>query len=195
MKSSQTKGRTSPKRVESSVENSFQAPSQGTGSKPVDFGLDFFEQMLGKQEIARQKEAANRRADVKVGSAQREFGTIWSIQQEKETRTIRELLVTVQSEIKNLKKADATLAQEVKGIEQLTIEMSQTEDVSGIYNVRFLELMVALLKTIRLKITESGTWLSSFHGKAKKRGFKALTKKKGTSYSMSQELQMARATG
>jgi hypothetical protein len=65
----------------------------------------------------------------------------------------------------------------------------------GVYHVRFLEIILKILQSIKLKINESGTWLEAMRSKRAKRGsaFMANSKKKGTQYSMSQELTLTRS--
>jgi hypothetical protein len=65
----------------------------------------------------------------------------------------------------------------------------------GIYHVRFLEIIVNVLRALRAKINESSTWMQALTSKKKKRGslFAVRAKKKGTQYSLSQELSSARS--
>jgi len=160
----------------------------------TDMSSGFFDQFLGSgyNETTPQKETPQANKErAPFFAPRREFKTIWSMQQEKETRTIKELLVEVKREVKMIQKADSSLMTEVKDIDKLTIEMTQTR--TGIYDIRFLEVVISILKTVRAKIAESQTWLSTFRGKESKKGFRSLSKKKGTKFSMSQELNAARS--
>lgn len=107
-------------------------------------------------------------------------------------KQIKELTEQIKKEIELLKKADKTLLAEVKDVEKLSIET--LPDKPGIYHIRFLEIVLSILRTLRAKIGESRTWLAAMMTKKKKRGslFSSLSKKKGTQYSLSQELQSAR---
>lgn len=109
------------------------------------------------------------------------------------TAQIKELMKQIRQEIEFFKKQEASLLNEVTDIQKLTVE-SMPEKV-GIYHVRFLELVLSILRTLREKISDSGTWLAAMMSKKKKRGslFAVRSKKMGTQYSLSQELQTARS--
>jgi len=106
---------------------------------------------------------------------------------------IKELMNQIKQEIEAVKKADSTLMSQVQEAERVSVE-SITEN-QGVYNIRFLQLIVSFLRTVRQKIGESSTWFEALKSKKKKRGslFAHLSKKKGTQYSLSQELQSSRA--
>jgi hypothetical protein len=108
-------------------------------------------------------------------------------------KQIKELVEQIRKEIELIKKADKTLLNQVSEIEHITVE--QLPEKPGIYHVRFLEIILNILQSLRQKIGESKTWLSAMISRKKKRGslFLALSKKKGTQYSLSQELQTARS--
>jgi hypothetical protein len=108
-------------------------------------------------------------------------------------KQINELTERIRKEIEALKKADASLIKEVKDIEKLTID--QLPEKPGIYHVRFLEIVLNILRVLRAKVGESKTWLQALVSRRKKRGslFAARSKKQGTQYSLSQELQSARS--
>ncbi len=108
-------------------------------------------------------------------------------------KQIKELVEKIRKEIELIKKADKTLLNQVSEIEHIAVE--QLPQKPGIYHVRFLEIVLRILQSLRQKIGESKTWLSAMVSRKKKRGslFLALSKKKGTQYSLSQELQTARS--
>lgn len=108
-------------------------------------------------------------------------------------KEIRQLTEMVKKELEMIKKADTALLNEVKDIQNMTLE--SLPDKPGIYHIRFFEIILSILKTLRAKIGESRTWLSAMVSKKKKRGslFAARSKKAGTQYSMSQELSNARS--
>ena len=126
----------------------------------------------------------------------REF-TIFDGRVDFEQRTVPQQLKEISHEIKKeltvLKQRSAELATEVSEIEKHTIQ--SLPDKPGIYHVRFMELLLSFLRNISAKVTEAKTWLSAMQSKRAKRGsaFVARSKKKGTQYSMSQELQTARS--
>ncbi len=129
--------------------------------------------------------------------AQRKEFSLFSYQEyyERELvkKQIKELTEQVKKEIDLLKKAQSSFLSEVKDIEKISLE--QLPEKPGVYHLRFLEIVLSLLRSLRAKIGESKTWMSAMVSKRKKRGslFAALSKKKGTQYSLSQELQTARS--
>ncbi|PIV09696.1 hypothetical protein COS31_01520 [Candidatus Roizmanbacteria bacterium CG02_land_8_20_14_3_00_36_15] len=135
--------------------------------------------------------------DKKKTSRQRQEFSIFNYQNyyEKELvkKQIKELTEQIKQEIILIKKADTALSSDLKEIESLTLQA--VPEKPGIYHIRFLEIILRVLKSIREKIGESRTWLSAMISRKKKRGslFLNLSKKKGTQYSLSQELQSARS--
>jgi len=131
-----------------------------------------------------------------TSSQKREF-SLFSYQEyyERELvkKEIKDLVEQIKREIELIKKADKSLLSEVHDIEKTTID--QLPEKPGIYHIRFLEILLRILKSIRQKIGESKTWLEAMITRKKKRGslFLALSKKKGSQYSMSQELQLTRS--
>lgn len=115
--------------------------------------------------------------------------------QEKESTDsqIKELLNQINQEVKGIKSADSALIGKVQEAEKIAID-NITEN-QGIYNIRFLQLIVLYLRTLKQRIGESSTWFDALKTKAKKRGslFANLSKKKGTQYSLSQEIQSSRS--
>lgn len=108
-------------------------------------------------------------------------------------KQIQELTDAIKKEIEMIKKADASLINDVRDVEKLTI--NDLPEKPGIYHVRFLELVLSILRTLRAKVGESKTWLQALMSKKKKRGslFAVRSKKSGTQYSMSQELSNSRS--
>lgn len=108
-------------------------------------------------------------------------------------KKIAELTELIKKEIDFLKKDNSSLLNEVKDVEKLTI--NDLPEKPGIYHVRFLEIVLNVIRHLRAKVGESRTWLEAFVSKKKKRGslFAARSKKAGTQYSLSQELQSARS--
>jgi hypothetical protein len=106
---------------------------------------------------------------------------------------IKNLLEQIRQEVQYIKKADASLLNDVRDIEKFT--MDTLSEKPGIYHVKFLEIVLRILQSVRMKVGESRTWLSALMSKKKKRGsaFAARSKKQGTAYSMSQELTNSRS--
>jgi len=108
-------------------------------------------------------------------------------------KQIKELTEAIKKEIELIKKADSSLLNEISDVEKLTI--NDLPEKPGIYHIRFLELVLNILRTLRAKVGESKTWLQALMTKKKKRGsaFVVRSKKQGTQYSMSQELSSSRS--
>ncbi len=108
-------------------------------------------------------------------------------------KQIKELVEQIRKEVDYLKQADKSLLQDVKDIEKLAID--SLPENPGVYDVKFLEIVLRVLQSVRMKVGESRTWLSALVSKRKKRGslFASRSKKQGTAYSLSQELSTARS--
>ncbi len=167
--------------------------ASGTAASFKDLGTGMFDQLLGIEHNTQKDKASSAAEKQPKAALKRELKTVWSFQQEQESRTIRSLVEQLKQEVKLLKQADSSLMSEIKDIEKLTLE--SLPEKPGIYHVRFLELLISILKTLRAKINESRTWLIAFQSKKKKRGsaFSSLSKKKGTQFSLSQELSASRS--
>lgn len=165
----------------------------------ADVGKGVFEQLLGQYETAQEKDAALEQqieqqppeSQVRV-----EGGTLFNfrdVEEDRQMKEIKELIEQIRQEVKMIKKADNALMSEVSDIEKLTIDT--LPEKPGIYHVRFLEVVLKVLELLRSKINESGTWMEALMSKKAKKGsaFAATSKKKGTQYSMSQELSNARS--
>lgn len=109
-----------------------------------------------------------------------------------EIAEIQQLIEQVKQEVAMIKRQNQALLEEVKDVEKLTL--SSSREGAKLYDASFLEVILSLLRTLRLKIGESGTWLQAMMSKKKKRGslFASRTKSMGTQYSLSQELQVTR---
>ncbi len=108
-------------------------------------------------------------------------------------KQIQELTEAIKKEIEMIKRADSSLLNQIHDVEKLTI--NDLPEKPGIYHIRFLELVLSILRTLRAKVGESKTWLQALMSKKKKRGsaFAVRSKKQGTQYSMSQELSNSRS--
>jgi len=162
-----------------------------------DFESGIFDQLMGNypdrsDEILHSSETEkNRKTDQK-----KEF-SLFNYQEYYENqiikRQIKELTEAIKKEIEIIKKSDKSLLSEIKDIQKLAVD--SLPDKPGIYHVRFLEIVLNILKALRARVGESRTWMQALLSKKKKRGslFVVLSKKKGTQYSLSQELSNARS--
>lgn len=166
-----------------------------------DIGGGMFDQLLGRYNEENDDEKSKGLTSEKIiNEAKKQLkkeNRIFSYQEYYETtlikREIAQLTEMIRKEIEAIKKSNASLLVEVKDVEKLAI--NELPEKPGIYHVRFLEIVLNLLRTLRAKVGESHTWLQAFISRKKKRGslFAVRSKKQGTAYSLSQELQNARS--
>jgi len=145
-----------------------------------DFGSEF----NFKKEVAKAK---GKKQEVKVFNYQEYYESTLIKKQ------IQELTNAIKKEIEMIKKSDSSMINEIHDVEKLTI--NDLPEKPGIYHIRFLELVLSILRTLRAKVGESRTWLQALTSRKKKRGsaFAVRSKKSGTQYSMSQELSNSRS--
>lgn len=65
----------------------------------------------------------------------------------------------------------------------------------GKYHVSFFEWLLTVVKTARIKVEDSGSWISMFTSKKEKRQYWAMFKKHGTTFGLSNERIVATQTG
>ncbi|MCX7996848.1 MAG: DUF5660 domain-containing protein [Patescibacteria group bacterium] len=164
-------------------------------SSVAKFGGDFFDQLFGREPKSPEREWVDEQEKQQTFQPiRRERVTLFSLREQRERQEIqqiKELLKQIKEEIKQIKKADQSLQQELVGAEKLVAE---TDPKAGIYHLRFLEIVLKLLQSVRSKIGESSAWLHAMKGKPKRgSAFAVRSKKQGTQYSMSQELSSARS--
>jgi len=158
-----------------------------------DIGSGLFEQLMaGKVPEKYRQNTPEKKQPSKMNL---ERGTLFSyreIEEKQQMDEIKELIEAIRQEVKQIKHADKSLMGEVGDIEKLTIESLPQRP--GIYHVRFLELVLKFLQSLKLKINESSTWMEALRSKKAKRGsaFVKQSKKSGTQYSLSQELSVSR---
>lgn len=134
----------------------------------------------------------------KVG-ANPEFTTLFtkvshyeSSTRESDIENLRYTLEQLRSEVRAIKAESSGLTAEIESIEKAVLQ--NLPNSVGIYHVRYYELILRYLRNVRAKVSEARTWLMAVRTK-KARGYAANSKTKGSSYSQSQELQVARSVG
>lgn len=152
-------------------------------------GGSLFDRLLGKKTTEQAPKPS-------FGQMRKEF-TIFTHERHQEEdiipREIEQLKAEIRQEIEALKKANAAVVAEAAQIEKAAMQTIAKK--GGVYHVRFMEVLLHMLRSLRAKAGEARTWLAAMQTKKKKRGslFAAHAKKKGTQYSLSQELQNARS--
>lgn len=122
-----------------------------------------------------------------------EFDSILEKASVKEQNEIEHAKATIKNEIKKLEHMNMQMNEKLSVLQKVALENGGKK---GVYYVRFMELMVELLRTLAAQVGESNTWLDAMISKKKKRGslFATQSKSHGTQYSMSQEHSIARST-
>jgi len=167
---------------------------QSMGSGMLDQLLGITEQSPATPEEQTKKQVEDLKTENKVLKKE---ANLFNYQSHHENVTVRQeiqhLLEQIRQEVQYIKKADASLMNEVRDIEKFTMET--LSEKPGIYHVKFLEIVLRIMQSVRMKVGESRTWMSALMSKKKKRGslFASRSKKQGTSYSMSQELSNSRS--
>ena len=179
--------------------------SSSIGANTVDslrnLGSGMLDQLLGisnsTESEEKQVEAKQLEASKEAKKVVKKEANLFNYQSHHENVIVRDqiknLIEQIRQEVLYIKKADSSLLNEVKDIEKFTMET--LSEKPGIYHVKFLEIVLRILQSVRMKVGESHTWMSALMSKKKKRGsaFAARSKKQGTAYSMSQELSNSRS--
>lgn len=158
-----------------------------------DIGKGLFEQLLAGNVPEKYRQNAPEKEQKPKMNLER--GTLFSyrdMEEKQQMNEIKELIEAIRQEVEQIKQADKSLMSQVRDIERLTID--SLPERPGIYHVRFLEVVLKFLQSLKLKIGESGTWMQAMQSKKAKRGsaFAVQSKKSGTQYSMSQEIAASR---
>lgn len=177
---------------------------KNTAKAVADIGGGIVDQFFGggNKDIDNQSEKSPNISEKIINEAKKQAknekkGVVFNYQEYHETvllkRQIKELTEMIRREIEAIKKTNASLLAQVKDVE--TLAVNELPEKPGVYHVRFLEIVLSLLRTLRAKVSESSTWLAALMSRKKKRGslFAVRSKKMGTQYSLSQELQATRA--
>lgn len=173
--------------------------AKNTANEFKKIGSGIFDQFFGGQSYDGDytREISPFRRETKVQPRKKDEFSVFSYQQyyEREIikKEIRQLMGQIHKEIEYLKNAGSSLISEVSDIQKQAIQ--SLPEKPGVYHIRFLEILLSIIRSLRAKIGESRTWLAAMTSKKKKRGslFAVRSKKQGTLYSLSQELQTARS--
>lgn len=115
---------------------------------------------------------------------------------DEDRRHIDEIHEMLRKEIDKYEKAQHTMNENLEKIKKMLL-LEQQQAKKGIYHVTHAEVLVMMFRSFLANINESNTWLEALISRKSKRGslFATRSKSKGTQYSMSQELSIARSTG
>lgn len=137
-------------------------------------------------------EAQSAREQQFFATRKAEFDAVVERESIKERQGIEQIKEVITHEIRRLEQMNGQMNANLSNLQKLMLESGEKK---GLYQIRFMELMLELLRTLSLQVSESNTWLEAMISKKKKRGslFGARSKNQGTQYSMSQELSLTRA--
>jgi hypothetical protein len=110
---------------------------------------------------------------------------------------IMKLKEAINIEVSRLKAVNNSVADQITNIQRETL--SSMPEKAGIYQVRFLETLLSMVRLLRARVSEAGTWLTAINTKKAKRGslYKKQTKagtKNSVAHMLSQEKSSARPT-
>ena len=94
------------------------------------------------------------------------------------------------SELKRLTASSKVLQSEFK-----EVVMDQRITKPGKYHVSFFEWVLTVIRSARIRVEDSGAWLSTFKSKKKDKQYWGMFKKHGTSFGMSNERNVATQVG
>jgi len=87
-----------------------------------------------------------------------------------------------------------TASEELK-VEFRQVAVEQRIVNPGKYHLNFFEWLLSIIRLARMKIEDSGAWLSAFQSKKAKKQYWAMFKKHGTTFGLSNERVVATQTG
>ncbi len=124
----------------------------------------------------------------------REFITTESALGSKEQMQTRQHIELLQVEIKKLIKASQEMEAAFKHVShQVTVEQGPRK--VGKYDVSFLEWVLLVVKSARMRVEDGQTWMTMFASKKRQKQFWNQFKKSGTSFLLSGERSTATQTG
>lgn len=112
-------------------------------------------------------------------------------------RASRKDMGEMQQNIRQIKDELARLvasSQELK-LEFAEVSVEQSTPTVGQYHLTFFEWMLAVIRSAREKVEDSGAWLGAVQGKGAKKGYWGMFKKHGTSFGLSGERAVATQVG
>ncbi len=106
----------------------------------------------------------------------------------------KQQIEVLQSEIKKLIKASKEMEMAFKQVsQQVTVESNSSE--ASRYQVNFLEWVLLTVRNARIRVEEGKNWLALFASKKGQQQYWSQVSKKGTSFSLSSERNVATQTG
>lgn len=110
----------------------------------------------------------------------------------------RELHKETEMILSKLKEQITVLEKQEKGLsaDLAKVKVESLPPKTGIYYVRFLEWLLIVVRSLRLKVEQGRAWLETFNKRKKKKmGYWQKYKKHGTTFGLSHERTVATQTG
>jgi hypothetical protein len=106
-------------------------------------------------------------------------------------------LSEMQRNIEEIKHELAKLvsSSQVLKLEFANIGVEQSGKNVGQYHLNFFEWMLAVIRTAREKVEDSGAWLGTVKGKGAKKDYWSMFQKHGTTFGLSGERSVATSVG
>lgn len=108
----------------------------------------------------------------------------------RENRELESQLREIMAEIKKLADSSKELQMQFK-----EVAVEQHAKTPGKYHKSFFSWLLSMIRTARVKVEDSGAWLAALQSKKKFREYGAMAKKHGTSFSLSNERNVATQVG
>lgn len=165
--------------------------------KILGFGIEHSGELSEGEELnlkelhGKNQEETKEKADIEPGiEYSREIVHVGERAVNRENTEIEAQLRELMEEIKKLTDSSKVLQMEFKefAVEQHAIK-------PGKYHKSFFSWLLTVVRNARMKVEDSGAWLSAMHSKKKSREYGAMAKKHGTTFTLNNERNVATQVG
>jgi hypothetical protein len=108
----------------------------------------------------------------------------------RESRELEAQMREIMAEIKKLTDCSKELQMEFR-----EVAVEQYVATPGKYHKSFFSWLLSIIRAARMKVEDSGAWLAAIHSKKKAKGYNAMAKKQGTSFTLNNERTVATQVG
>ena len=149
-------------------------------------------QELNLKDLKKEKsKAGEKKAEIEPGiDYSRKIVRVGELATTHQNHEIEGQLKEIMVEIKKLTDSSRDLQTQFK-----EIAIEQHVVAPGKYHKSFFSWMLSVIQTARMKVEDSGAWLAAMHSKKKSREYGAMSKKHGTTFSLSNERVVATQVG
>lgn len=138
------------------------------------------------QEIKRTKELEKKRIEQFHQARNKEWAGVYSAKQKQTEKRINEIINQLKILAKQIVKFELNVTQAI----------ATETPTPGEYHVSFLEHIKTVIELLKKNVAEANSWLSLYNQRSKKVGhYWGMAKKKGTSFTLSDERQVATSIG